>query len=111
MNRQEVIEHHGLAYSKTKKGKKGPSIDARSPNSGAWPANVSVTCVRWNSGGGLTRAPLLASATASGLCRVDWLLGHFARNHLPYGGVRVVRKEFGADAPEESEDELEEESD
>jgi len=107
----EIIERHGPVNSKTKREKKKDTLaDARPANSGAWPANISVTCVRWNSGGGLTRAPLLASATASGLCRVDWLIGHFARDHVPYNGVKFIRKEFGANAGEESQDELEEES-
>lgn len=79
-------------------------METRFSNSGAWPANVSVTCVRWNSGGGLTRAPLLASATASGLCRVDYLLGHFTRGHVPYGGIKFIRKESGAEVKDETDD-------
>ncbi|KLO14191.1 hypothetical protein SCHPADRAFT_325445 [Schizopora paradoxa] len=103
----EVIER-GL-NSKPRGVKADIPVETRFANSGAWPANVSVTCVRWNSGGGLTRAPLLASATASGLCRVDWLLGHFARGHVPYGGIKFVRKESGADVKDETDDDLEDE--
>ena len=59
---------------------------------GAWPPEVSVTCVRWNHGSGLARAPLLASATASGLCRIDWLLGRFSGGEVPYDGVDNIRQ-------------------
>lgn len=43
--------------------------------SGVWPVQVGVHRVAWHSGGGLHSAPLLASGTASGLCRIDWMKG------------------------------------
>lgn len=64
------------------------------PVLGSWPAEVSVTRTTWNNGCGLARAPLLASATASGLCRVDYLLGRFPTNKIPYGGIQCIRKEI-----------------
>lgn len=50
-----------------------PQVSDQGVGYGAWPASVSVTKVAWNEGGGLAGAGLLASGTASGLCRVDWL--------------------------------------
>ena len=41
----------------------------------------------------IARAPLLASATAAGLCRVDYLEGRWMRDKMPYGGVEGIRKE------------------
>lgn len=82
----------------SKKGKKGADGDANSPGTsaqgtGVWASEVSVTRVVWNNGGGLARAPLLASATASGLCRIDWLLGYFQNGKMPYENVEYIRKE------------------
>ena len=36
---------------------------------------------------------LLASATASGLCRVDCLFGRWSKGKIPYGGVGRIRLE------------------
>lgn len=36
---------------------------------------------------------LLASATASGLCRVDCLFGRWSKEKIPYGGVSAIRLE------------------
>ena len=61
--------------------------------------------VAWNEGSGLAGASWLASATASGLCRVDWLEGRWLRGREPYGGVEVIRKEVsGAGAASEEEE-------
>jgi len=85
-----------------KLGTKKPSAKNTSTTSeggtGAWPAEVSATRVSWNNGGGLARAPLLASATVSGLCRIDWLEGMFLRrDREPYGGIQIIRKEVDMD--------------
>ncbi|GBE81838.1 hypothetical protein SCP_0402120 [Sparassis crispa] len=70
---------------------------------GAWPPEVGIHRVAWNSGNGLGRAPLLASATGSGLCRVDWLLGRWIKNRIPYYGIQGIRQETDiADEDEES---------
>lgn len=45
----------------------------------------------WNSGNGFNAAGLLASATASGLCRVDVLRGRWMRDRVPYGGMDGIR--------------------
>ena len=47
----------------------------------------------WNNGNGLAGAPLLASATGSGLCRVDWLLGKWLNDRIPYNGVEGIRQD------------------
>ncbi|TDL27316.1 hypothetical protein BD410DRAFT_818788 [Rickenella mellea] len=60
---------------------------------GTWPSQIGVLRVCWNTGAGLARAPFLASGTASGLCRIDWLLGRFLREKQPYGGIEGIRKE------------------
>ncbi|KAF8495375.1 hypothetical protein JB92DRAFT_2993071 [Gautieria morchelliformis] len=72
---------------------------------GAWPPEVSVTRVTWQSGSGLARAPLLASATASGLCRVDWLLGRFNQNRFPYYTIESLRGEVEGAVDEDEEGE------
>ncbi len=43
-----------------------------------WAAQVGVHRVTWHNGGGIGRANLLASGTASGLGRVDVVKGRFA---------------------------------
>ncbi|KAH9950220.1 hypothetical protein B0H21DRAFT_561975 [Amylocystis lapponica] len=60
---------------------------------GAWPREVGVQRVVWNAANGLGRAGLLASGTGAGLCRVDWLGGHWMKGRIPYGGVEGIRKE------------------
>lgn len=71
---------------------------------GAWPSNVAVTRVAWGSGS-LAASPLLASATASGLCRIDWLEGRWARDRVPYGGIESIRMEGGKFMDLDEEDE------
>lgn len=63
------------------------------PGNGAWPSEVAVTRVVWHDGAGLAGASWLASASASGLCRVDWLEGRWIRDRVPYGGLEVIRGE------------------
>jgi transcription factor C subunit 6 len=53
--------------------------------------------VIWNSGNGLAAAGLLASATGSGLCRVDELWGRWMKGKVPYGGVEHIRMELEDD--------------
>ncbi|KAH7107647.1 hypothetical protein BKA62DRAFT_825110 [Auriculariales sp. MPI-PUGE-AT-0066] len=50
--------------------------------SGAWPKEVTLTSVAWDSGGGIVNSPLLASSTASGLCRIDWLANQLYDQHV-----------------------------
>ncbi|TRM55617.1 WD40-repeat-containing domain protein [Schizophyllum amplum] len=82
---------------KQKSGKKpedGP--DHTRTGTGAWPPEVGVHKVAWNSGNGLGRAGMLASATASGLCRVDLLWGRWMKDKIPYSNVEQIRMEDGA---------------
>jgi len=53
----------------------------------------------------MARSHLLASATASGLCRVDWLTGRFAQNRFPYGSIELLRGEVEGDIDAEGEEE------
>lgn len=86
-----------------KSGKK-ECITVTPVGTGAWPAQVGVQRVTWNTGGGLGRAPLLASATGSGLCRIDWLLGRMLRNKQSYGGIHGIRKEVESEGVDEESD-------
>lgn len=63
---------------------------------GVWPREVGVQRVVWNSGNGLAAAGMLASATGSGLCRVDVLSGRWLKERsvkMPYGGIENIRLE------------------
>ncbi|KAI0647474.1 hypothetical protein C8Q79DRAFT_1068955 [Trametes meyenii] len=70
---------------------------------GAWPPEVGIHRVVWNDGNGLGRTPLLASATGSGLCRVDWLLGRWMRDQAPYTGIEGIRGETAGVFAEDDE--------
>jgi len=89
----------------TNQKKKATNISSSlPPSTGAWSPEISVTRVVWHSGSGMARAPLLASATASGICRVDWLLGRFSHDRFPYGGVAALRGEVDGIEHEEAEE-------
>ncbi|KIO33303.1 hypothetical protein M407DRAFT_17857 [Tulasnella calospora MUT 4182] len=64
--------------NKGKKQKKATEQEAesKSSSSSSWPPEAGILCASWNPNG-LTKCQLLASATASGLCRIDnlWSLG------------------------------------
>ncbi|KAG7098482.1 hypothetical protein E1B28_000427 [Marasmius oreades] len=62
-------------------------------NTGAWPQEVGVQVATWNSSNGLSNAGLLASATGSGLCRVDYLWGRWMRDKCPYTDISSIRME------------------
>lgn len=70
---------------------------------GAWPPEVGIHRATWNSGNGLANACWLASATASGLCRVDWLTGRWIQGRMPYYSVEGIRNEVEADDEIESD--------
>ncbi|KAG8930300.1 hypothetical protein FRC01_002966 [Tulasnella sp. 417] len=57
---------------KGKKQKKvaEPEAESKSSSSSTWPPEAGILCASWNPNG-LTKCQLLASATASGLCRID----------------------------------------
>lgn len=68
---------------------------------------MGIHRVIWNSGNGLAASRLLASATASGLCRIDLLEGRWIKGKVPYGGIVDIRVELdvGIDAMDvDSED-------
>jgi transcription factor C subunit 6 len=76
---------------------------------GAWHPSVGVHRVAWHSGAGLGSAGLLASATGSGLCRVDFLGGRWFRDRVPYERVEAMRLEEDAmdvdvEEPEDNDD-------
>ncbi|THU84354.1 hypothetical protein K435DRAFT_733265 [Dendrothele bispora CBS 962.96] len=78
-----------------------------SGSTGAWPREVGVQRVTWNSGNGLGASGMLASATACGLCRIDVLWGRWMKDKQPYGGIAGVRME-GDDVDMEDSDSPEE---
>ena len=59
------------------------SNDPSSSKTANWPPHVGVHRVSWHNGGGIGRAGLLASATASGLGRIDVIRGMFAPGKDP----------------------------
>ncbi|XP_006457753.1 hypothetical protein AGABI2DRAFT_114796 [Agaricus bisporus var. bisporus H97] len=69
------------------------SNDNTSISTGAWPQEVAVHKVTWNNGNGLNACGLLASATSSGLCRVDNVWGRWMKDKVPYGGIEQIRRE------------------
>ncbi|TEB18204.1 hypothetical protein FA13DRAFT_1804002 [Coprinellus micaceus] len=74
-----------------------PAKKAGQQNStGAWSREVGVHRVVWNSGNGLGSSSLLASCTASGLCRVDVLWGRWLRDKTPYTSVECIRMDDDA---------------
>jgi transcription factor C subunit 6 len=76
------------------KAKRAKNDESETSNStGVWPPEVAIQRVAWNMGNGLGGAPLLASTTGSGLCRVDWLLGRWLRDKVPYVNVPNMRKD------------------
>ncbi|KAH7889341.1 hypothetical protein F5I97DRAFT_1993652 [Phlebopus sp. FC_14] len=74
-------------------------------STGVWSPEIGVHRVAWNSGNGLGGAPLLASVTGSGLCRVDWLLGRWIKDKVPYVNVPKMRKEVDEVSEDESTEE------
>ena len=90
---QEIPDRSGAAAARKGKEMATDDFQTGTQGTGAWSPEVSVTRVSWNNGAGLARAPLLASATASGICRIDWLLGHFQDGRVPYGGIEAIRNE------------------
>ncbi|KAF5357771.1 hypothetical protein D9756_001159 [Leucocoprinus leucothites] len=84
------------ASNKPKAGSKASKSDTRKASAsgtGAWPQEVAVHKVAWNNGNGLNACGLLASATSSGLCRVDNLWGRWIKDKVPYGGIQQIRRE------------------
>lgn len=63
-----------------KLGKSGEGI--RGPKEGfktatpIWPLEISITRLAWNDANGIGRAGMLASGSASGLCRIDFMQGY-----------------------------------
>ncbi|KAG6370153.1 hypothetical protein JVT61DRAFT_12374 [Boletus reticuloceps] len=109
---EKTTSARGKGQGKDKnKNKQDADADAnaetkgRSTNTGVWPPEIGIHRVAWNNGNGLGGAPLLASATASGLCRVNWLLGRWTKDRTPYVSVPKMRKEVEG-ASDESDEEV-----
>jgi len=94
---QEIVDRPSAArnakVSENTDAERGPTVPTRPISTGAWPQQVGVNCVVWNNGDGIASSTLLASGTASGLCRVDVLLGRWLRDKIPYGGIEGIRME------------------
>ncbi|KAJ7729652.1 hypothetical protein DFH07DRAFT_178308 [Mycena maculata] len=63
----------------------------------SWPKEIGVQRVVWNCGNGLAASALLASATGSGLCRVDVVWGRWLNDRVPYGSIPLLRMEVEGD--------------
>ncbi|KAF8316837.1 hypothetical protein DL93DRAFT_2056052 [Clavulina sp. PMI_390] len=70
--------------------------------SGSWPAEVGIHRVAWHNGGGYGCVGLLASGTASGLVRIDWLEGRWLYGKITYGSVKVARQEAGGEEDDDA---------
>ncbi|KAG6848141.1 hypothetical protein H0H93_003035 [Arthromyces matolae] len=66
-------------------------IKATSGGTGAWPRDVGVQRVTWNSCNGLAACALLA------LRRVDELWGRWIKGKVPYGGIENICSEVDDD--------------
>ncbi|KDQ50099.1 hypothetical protein JAAARDRAFT_142476 [Jaapia argillacea MUCL 33604] len=91
--------------SATRAKRKDSSVQITPVGTGAWSAEVSIQRVAWNSGNGMGCAGMLASATGSGLCRIDWVWGRWMKGKVPYGGVESMRKEGGGGEEDEEDEE------
>lgn len=96
---ERSVNVKGTAQAK----KEGAQAAGLNNSTGVWPPEIGVHRAVWNSGNGLSGAPLLASATGSGLCRVDWLLGRWIKDKVPYVSVPDMRKEVEGVSDDESE--------
>ncbi|KAL4068179.1 hypothetical protein J3A83DRAFT_3825037 [Scleroderma citrinum] len=93
------------AKAKARAAEEDDDIASSNHSTGVWPPEIGVHRVAWNSGNGLGCASLLASGTASGLCRVDWLPGRWFRDKVPYVNVPNMRKEVEVDGDVDSVEE------
>ncbi|KAF7976766.1 hypothetical protein HWV62_5766 [Athelia sp. TMB] len=108
-----LFEPNGPVWEPVEKpttNKAKAKLDARSAlmsvATGVWPPIVGVHRVVWNSGNGFNGASLLASGTASGLCRVDNLRGRWIRDRIPYCGIENIRMEDGAAGGDDEEEDM-----
>lgn len=87
---QETLDRSAAKKARSK----NPEATLAQINPGAWTPEVSVQRVVWNNGNGLGNCQLLASGTASGLCRIDWLGGRWFKDQTPGpGGIEALRGE------------------
>jgi transcription factor C subunit 6 len=94
-------------HLKSKKGKSKADAEKAEydrEGSGSWPPEVGIHRVAWNTSNGMSKCQLLASATASGLCRIDSLWGRFHRERVPYGSIQKIRGEQEVDVDDELAD-------
>ncbi|KAL4259264.1 General transcription factor 3C component [Pleurotus pulmonarius] len=87
------------------RSKKAKEVDKTPVGIDAWPKEVGVHRVVWNSRNGFQAANMLASATASGLCRIDIPSGRWFKDKIPYHSVAAVRGEASADGEDVDVDE------
>ena len=91
---QETLDRFAAKKARSKNPEKTPA----QTNPGAWAPEVSVQRVVWNNGNGLGKCQLLASGTASGLCRIDWVKGRWFKDQTPgAGGIETLRGEVDGD--------------
>lgn len=87
--------HDRPTATRTAKNKNQQPIKTSIVSTGVWPREVGIHRATWNNGNGLAGAGLLATATASGLCRIDNLSGRWIKDKMPYGGIENIRIEQG----------------
>jgi len=104
---QEIIDRPSAARAAKATEKKNADKELSTsiiPATGAWPQQVGIHRVVWNNGNGLGCSTLLASATASDLCRVDCLFGRWHRERISYGGIEAIRMEGKTVVGDDDED-------
>ncbi|KAF9006150.1 hypothetical protein BDQ17DRAFT_1352845 [Cyathus striatus] len=82
-----MVERNNRPPTATRAAKTKKPVPMPPAGTGAWQPEVGVHRVVWNTASGLAGAGMLASATASGLCRVDILWGRWMKGKIPYGGI------------------------
>jgi transcription factor C subunit 6 len=102
---ENVLQETQDRPSATRAKSKNPNVQVNPIGTGAWSPEVGVHRVVWNNGNGLSNAHLLASATGSGLCRIDWLTGRWMKDKVPYYDVEKIRGDIEAELDMDEEEE------
>ncbi|KAG8975572.1 hypothetical protein FRB90_009495, partial [Tulasnella sp. 427] len=87
-----------------KKKKSAAAEEDRGASSSSWPPEAGVLCASWNSSNGLTGCQLLASGTASGLCRIDNLWSSVKGVVVGGGGAAKGRKRKGKEKEKDGDE-------
>ncbi|KAJ7164647.1 hypothetical protein C8R43DRAFT_1095171 [Mycena crocata] len=90
---ERPTQTRAIKAEKAKKKEGAPATPAPATGTGAWPKEVAVQRVVWNTGNGLAASSLLASSTGCGLCRIDVVWGRWLNDRVPYTSIPLLRME------------------